>query len=107
MKKKRKNDIKLYSSASEYKNRESLLNLFKNNPVSDDQILGNLGLFLEPKFLSRILFMDHLYKLSIETQGIIAEFGTHWGQNSILFSALRGIYEPFNRHRKILAFDTF
>ena len=69
MKKKRKNDIKLYSSASEYKNRESLLNLFKNNPVSDDQILGNLGLFLEPKFLSRILFMDHLYKLSIETQG--------------------------------------
>ena len=45
MKKKRKNDIKLYSSASEYKNRESLLNLFKNNPVSDDQILGNLGLF--------------------------------------------------------------
>ena len=47
--------------------------------------------------------MDHLYKLSIETQGIIAEFGTHWGQNSILFSALRGIYEPFNRHRKILA----
>jgi len=24
-----------------------------------------------------------------------------------LFSALRGIYEPFNRHRKIIAFDTF
>ena len=107
MEKKRKNDIKLYSSASEHKNRESLLNLFKNNPVSDDQILGNLGLFLEPKFLSRILFMDHLYKLSIETQGIIAEFGTHWGQNSILFSELRVIYEPLNRHRKILAFDTF
>ena len=54
MEKKRKNDIKLYSSASEHKNRE-FTKSFKNNPVSDDQILGNLGLFLEPKFLSRIL----------------------------------------------------
>lgn len=102
-----KNDLKLYSSDKENKTRDDLLTLFKNNPISDSQILGNLGMFLEPKFLSRILFIDHLYKLSLETQGIIAEFGTHWGQNSILFSALRGIYEPFNRHRKILAFDTF
>ena len=29
------------------------------------------------------------------------------GQNASFFSALRGIYEPFNRHRKIIAFDTF
>ncbi len=107
MTKKRKNDIKLYSSKKEYQSRNNLLDLFKNNPIADSQILGNLGLFIEPKFLSRILFMDHLYKLSLETQGIVAEFGTHWGQNSILFSAFRGIYEPFNRHRKILAFDTF
>ena len=104
---KKKNNIKLYSSEKEYQIRESLLDLFKKNPITDSHILGNLGLFLEPKFLSRILFMDHLYKLSVETQGIVAEFGTHWGTNSILFSALRGIYEPFNRHRKILAFDTF
>lgn len=102
-----KNNIKLYSSEKEKIQRESLLDLFKNNPILESHILGNLGLFLEPKFLSRILFMDHIYKLSIETQGIVAEFGTHWGQNSILFSALRGIYEPFNRHRKILSFDTF
>ena len=28
-------------------------------------------------------------------------------KNLALFSALRGIYEPFNRHRKIVGFDTF
>ena len=33
------------------------------------------------------------------------EFGTRWGQNIATFAALRGIYEPFHRHRKILAFD--
>lgn len=102
-----KNKLKLYSSKDENSNRNKLLNLFKNTPVTDDQILGNLGMFLEPKHLSRILFMDHIYRLALDTQGIIAELGTHWGQNSLIFSSLRGIYEPFNRHRKILAFDTF
>ena len=28
-------------------------------------------------------------------------------KNLALFSALRGIYEPFNRYRKIVGFDTF
>ena len=35
------------------------------------------------------------------------EFGTNWGQNLSIFAALRGIYEPFYRHRKIIGFDTF
>ncbi len=35
------------------------------------------------------------------------EFGTRWGQNLAVFAALRGIYEPFNRHRTIVGFDTF
>ena len=35
------------------------------------------------------------------------EFGTRWGQNLSILSALRGIYEPFNRHRKIIGFDIF
>jgi hypothetical protein len=40
-------------------------------------------------------------------QGSIFEFGCRWGQNLSLFSALRGIYEPFNRLRKVVGFDTF
>ena len=67
----------------------------------------NLGLFLDSKSLSRILFMDYLYKKNIDLQGVVMEFGVRWGQNCSLFSALRGIYEPFNRHRKIIGFDTF
>jgi hypothetical protein len=30
-----------------------------------------------------------------------------WGQTLSLLAALRGIFEPFNRHRKIIGFDTF
>jgi hypothetical protein len=51
--------------------------------------------------------MDHLYRQIIDVQGIIIEFGTRWGQNLALFASLRGIYEPFSRHRKVVGFDTF
>ena len=51
--------------------------------------------------------MDHLYKQIIDVMGVVMEFGTRWGPNISQFSALRGIYEPFNRHRKIIGFDTF
>jgi hypothetical protein len=99
--------IKTYSSADEVLAREQLVGYFRKCPIGDDQILSNLGLFLNSKNLSRILFMDHLYRQIVDLQGIIVEFGVRWGQNLALFSALRGIYEPFNRHRKIVGFDTF
>lgn len=96
-----------FESKEEKITRNKMLDLFKNNPVPDDQKLSNLGLFLNSKDLSRILFMDFLYKKSIEVQGVVMDFGTRWGQNASIFSALRGIYEPFNRHKKVVAFDTF
>ncbi len=96
-----------FDSAEETSIRKQLVRHFKQNPIPDDEILSNLGLFLNSKNLSRILSMDHLYRQIIDVQGIIIEFGTRWGQNLAIFSALRGIYEPFNRHRKIVGFDTF
>lgn len=51
--------------------------------------------------------MDHLFRQIVDVHGCVMEFGTRWGQNVALFSALRGIYDPFNRHRPIVAFDTF
>jgi len=98
---------KIYSSSEEKVTREKFVEHFRRCPIPDDQILSNLGLFLNSKNLARILFMNHLYKKIIDVQGIVVEFGTWWGQNSSLFSALRGIYEPFNRHRKIVGFDSF
>ena len=102
-----KKEILTYESAEEKELRNNFLDLFKQCPLPQDQLLSNLGLFLNSKNLSRILFMDFIYKKIIDTQGIIMEFGVRWGQNLSLFSALRGIYEPYNRHRKIVGFDTF
>lgn len=75
--------------------------------LPENQVLENLGLFLTSKNLSRLLFLNHIYQMIVDMQGIVIDFGTRWGNNAVVFSALRGIYEPFNRHRKIVAFDTF
>ena len=103
----KKIDIKDYASASEDQGRQGLLELLKNNPIPDDQLLANIQLFIDSKNLSRILFMNELYKMAIDVQGVIMEFGTRWGPNAAQFAALRAIYEPYNRHKKIIAFDTF
>ncbi len=97
----------LYRSQEENNVRKQFTEHFKKCPIPDNELLSNLGLFLSSKNLARILYMDHLYKQIIDIQGCIVEFGTRWGQNISVFSALRGIYEPFNRHRKIVGFDTF
>ncbi len=99
--------IKEYSNEVERNKRDQMLDLMTKAPIPPDQLLSNIGLFIESKNLSRILFMDFLYRQIIEIQGCVIEFGCRWGQNTALFTALRGIYEPFNRHRKIIAFDTF
>lgn len=96
-----------FDSSVEIASRENLLGLMKNTAVVEDQIPANLGLFLDGKNLSRILLMDHLYKQIVETQGVVMDFGTRWGHNMTLFQTLRSIYEPFNRHRLVVGFDTF
>ena len=96
-----------FDSPEEKSARAQFAKHFEQCPIPKDEVLSNLGLFLNSKSLSRILFMDHLYRQIIDVQGVVFEFGTRLGQNLALFSALRGIYEPFNRHRKIVGFDTF
>jgi len=95
------------SSSDEKKSFEEFVALFKNSPLPDNEILPNLGLFLTSKNLARLLFFYEIYKKISTLHGIIAEFGVRWGQTLSLMSALRGIVEPFNRHRKIVGFDTF
>lgn len=99
--------VKTYASADERSYRRRLTEMLHECRIPDDQLLPNLGLFLESKNLARILCMDFLFRQIVDVQGVIVEFGTRWGQNLALFSALRGIYDPFNRHRKIIGFDTF
>ncbi len=87
--------------------RQKFLEHFRRWPIGEDEFFLNLGMFLPPQTLGRILFMDHLYRQIINVQGIVTEFGCRWGQNLSLLTALRGIHEPFNRLRKIVGFDTF
>jgi hypothetical protein len=96
-----------YSSKEEINLNKELYALLKASPIPDDELLDNLGLYLNPKTLSRLLLLDHLYKQMLPTMGIIIDFGTRWGQNISVWNTLRGIYEPYNRHRKIVGFDTF
>lgn len=97
----------LYSSTEEVSARQDFLELFKNCPIPQTDILNNLGLFLNSKNFSRMLFMNHVYQQIVDVMGVVCEFGTRWGQNLSLFASLRAIYEPYNRHRKIVGFDTF
>ena len=97
----------LYRSPQEEDVRGKFIRHFRECPIPDNELLSNLGLFLNSKNLSRILYMDHLYRQILETPGVLIEFGTRWGQNLSLFAALRGIYDPFERNRKIIGFDTF
>lgn len=102
-------DIKTKNNWSENEQalREKFFKLFKNCPIPDNELLLNLGLFLKRQDLSRILFIDDLYKKIINIHGLVAEFGVRWGQNLALLESCRGMYEPYNHNRKILGFDTF
>ena len=95
------------STSDEVANRQRLFELFKECPIPDNARLGESGLFMARPALSRLLFMNELYKMILPIHGVVIEFGVRWGTNLALFSNLRGMYEPFNHNRKIIGFDTF
>jgi hypothetical protein len=102
-----KHDAIVLSSQSEKELQDKFVKLFKAAPLPDDELLSNIGLFLSSKALSRVLFFHEIYKKIVHSHGVVMEFGVRWGQTLSIMAALRGIYEPFNRHRKIIGFDTF
>lgn len=102
-----KYDSVVLSSASEKDLQKEFCSCLKNTPIPDDELLANLGMFLTSKTLSRILFFYEMYQKILHTHGAIIEFGVRWGQTLSILSALRGIFEPYNRHRKVIGFDTF
>ncbi|MFH1940929.1 MAG: crotonobetainyl-CoA--carnitine CoA-transferase [bacterium] len=102
-----KHDAIILSSSDEKAVLKMFVDHLKNASLPEDELFPNLGLFLTSKNLSRILFFYEIYKKILHSHGIIAEFGVRWGQTLSVMSALRGIFEPFNRHRKIVGFDTF
>ncbi len=96
------------SASEEYKvNRAQLAHELRTSSIPDAEITGNLGLYIERMHLSRILLMHQLYSQIVDVPGVVFELGVRWGQNMALFSAFRGMYEPYNYTRRIVGFDTF
>lgn len=102
-----KHDAIVLSSTAEKDTQKEFTGMLRETPIPDDELLANLGLYLTSKSLARILFFYEIYRKILHTHGVIMEFGVRWGQSVSLLSALRGIFEPFNRHRKVIGFDTF
>jgi hypothetical protein len=100
-------EVASLSSQAEKKEQSELYSLFQNCPIPAEFILPNLGLFLKRQVLSRILMFNEIYKKIINLHGIVCEFGTLFGTNMALFESFRGMYEPYNFNRKLVAFDTF
>ena len=95
------------TSEREQELRRDFVELFKRTPIPDDELLAQLGLYLNRQTLSRILFLHELYSKIVDVPGIVLELGVRWGQNLALFSSFRGMEEPFNHARRIVGFDTF
>lgn len=94
-------------SESEFELRDRFFELFRSCPIPQNELLSNLGLFMNGPALSRLLFMNELYQNILSVHGSIMEFGVRWGQNLALWSECRAMYEPYNHNRKIIGFDTF
>jgi hypothetical protein len=84
-----------------------LRELLADSPIPPSELMSNLGLYLKRQTLSRILFMHEIYQMILPVHGVVVEFGVRWGQNLALFSAFRGMYEPFNYNRRVIGFDTW
>jgi hypothetical protein len=99
--------ISTRSSVQEQESRNNFYNLYKKNPLPENEVLANIGLFLKRQELTKLLFFNEVYSRFQSIHGIIIEFGTRWGQNLVTLNNLRAIYEPYNYGRKIVGFDSF
>ncbi len=95
------------ASLGELSKRDDFFGVYERCPIPDEELLGNLGLFINRQALSRVLVLHDLYRQILDVQGVVVEFGCRWGQNLALFSSFRGMYEPFNHTRRIVGFDSF
>lgn len=95
------------SSEDELVNRNTFLNLLKNNPIKPEEMLWQTYLFLNRQTLARLIVIYEIYKKAMKTHGVIMQFGVYYGRDLALFINLRGMFESSNYTRKIIGFDTF
>lgn len=96
-----------HESQQEVEIRRGLGRLLKSAPLEPEELVDNLTLFFRYQPLADLLSIDALYRMVLAVPGSIMEFGVHRGRHMALLTALRGVYEPYNPHRRIIGFDTF
>jgi hypothetical protein len=100
-------DLHARASAAQIARRQELTELFEASPLPVDDLLVNLPLYMRSSTVAKLLWIDELYRLIVDTPGIVIEFGTWWGANLTLLESLRAVYEPYNYTRRVIGFDTF
>ena len=96
-----------HESAHEADVHRELGRLLASAPLEPEDLVDSLPLFIRRQPLTDLLSIDELYRMVIDLPGVIMEFGVHRGRHMALLTALRGVYEPYNAHRRIIGFDTF
>jgi hypothetical protein len=96
-----------FSSSVEKSLRAEMVGLLKGSPIPSTELCENLALYMRRQTLMDVLALDAAYKRILTVPGIIIEAGTKWGRKTATLMSLRGIYEPYNLFRRIVAFDTF
>src|SRR4051812_25699583 len=74
------------SSTDELSRRAAFVEQFRNSPVPDNEVLSNIGLFLNRQTLSRLLFLNEMYQAALDVHGVVMEFGVRWGRDLVAFS---------------------
>ena len=96
-----------HESDHERQVRLRLAELLANSPVPPEELADNLALYLRRQPLTDLLSLDALYRMILDIPGVIMEFGVHRGRHLAALTALRGVHEPYNPHRRIIGFNTF
>lgn len=96
-----------HESVHERTVRQRLAHLLTTTPIPADELVDNLALYLRRQPLTDLLSLDALYRMIRDIPGTIMEFGVYRGRHLAALTALRGVYEPYNPHRRIIGFDTF
>ncbi len=88
---------------------DSTLNdLFRRElPIHEPQWNHHLQAYLKRHTLMRLMHFAELYQEILEVPGDLLDFGVQYGASTATLVNLRGIYEPFNVSRNVVAFDTF
>ncbi|OOC53361.1 MULTISPECIES: class I SAM-dependent methyltransferase [Nocardiopsis] len=96
-----------HDSEPELEARRALAKLLSETPIPPEELVDALPLYLRRQQIADLMSMDALYRMVLDVPGVIMEFGVRHGRHLAAFTALRGVYEPYNPFRRVVGFDTF